>query len=64
MQGPDTTSLYPANTGSGRSWVRGKRRHGLVVGRGGKPILGFLLRLFWGKCLAEMTCHPKEERMS
>ena len=44
-RGPDTTSLYPANIGSDGSWVRGKRRHGLAVGGGKKPILGFLLRL-------------------
>ena len=44
-----TTSLYPANIGSGESWVRG---HGLAVGNGKKPIIGFLLRLFLG----EMSC--------
>ena len=58
---PGTTSLYPANIGSGGSWVR---EHGLAVGKGKKPILGFLLRLFWGKCPARITCHPKEARMS
>ena len=42
----DTTSLYPANIGSGGSWVRGKRGHGLAVERGKKPYSGFLLRLF------------------
>ena len=65
-----TTNLYPANKGSGGSWVRG---HGLAVGRERererererkKPILGFLLRLFCGKCPTWMTCHPKEARMS
>ena len=53
-QGPDFTSLYLANTGGGGSWVRGKK----VWSGGrekGKPILGFLFRLFWGKCLAGMT---------
>ena len=63
-QDPGTTSLYPANIGSGGSWVRGKRRHGLAVGRGKKLILGFLLKLFWGKCPVVMTYHPKETRMS
>ena len=58
---PGTTSLYPVNIGSGGSWVRG---HGLVVGRGKKLILGFLLRLFWEKCSIGITCHPKEVRMS
>ena len=68
-QSPDhgkcmSSSLYPVNIGSGRSWIRGKRGHGLAVGRGKKPILGFLLRLFWGKCPVGMTCHPKEVMMS
>ena len=64
MQDLDTTSLYPTNIRSGGPWVRGKRGHGLIVRRGKKPILGFLLRLFWEKCPAGMTCHPKEVRMS
>ena len=64
VQDPSTSNLYLANIGSGGSWVRGKRGHGLVIGRGKKPILGFSLRLFWGKCLAGLTCHPKEARMS
>ena len=58
-----TTSLYPVNIGNGGSWVKGKRVHGLAVGRRKKPILGFLLKLFWGKCPAGITCHPKEVRM-
>ena len=58
---PGTTNLYPVNIGSGGSWVIG---HGLAVGRGKKPIMGFLLRSFWGKCSAGMTCYPKEVRMS
>ena len=39
-----------------RSWVRGK---GVWFGGGerGKPILGFLLGLFWGKCSVGMTYH-------
>ena len=41
-------------------WVRGKREYGLTIGRREKPILGFLLKLFWGKCPAEMTYHPKK----
>ena len=56
-----TTNLYLANIRSGGSWIRG---HGLAVGRGKKPILGFLLRLFWGKCPVKMTYHPKEVRIS
>ena len=49
---------------SGGSWVRGKRGYGLAVGRREEPILGFLLKLFWGKCLARMTYHLKEGKMS
>ena len=49
--------------GSG-PWVRGKRRYGLVVERRGKPILGFPLKLFWGKCPVGMTWHPKKAKMS
>ena len=40
VQVPDITSLYPANTGSGGSWVKGKRGYGLAVGR--------RENLFWG----------------
>ena len=39
-----------------RSWVRGKRVWFGGEERG-KPILRFLLGLFWGKCLAGMTYH-------
>jgi len=45
-QGLGTTNLYPANIGSGGSWVKGKRGYDLVVGRRGEPILRFLLKLF------------------
>ena len=62
-QGPDITSLYPANIGRGGSWVRGKRSWS-SGGERGKPILGFLHRLFWGKCHVGMTYRPKEVRMS
>ena len=58
------TLAPPANIGSGGSWVRGKRGHGLAVKRGKKPILRFLLWLFWGKCLTGMTYHSKEARIS
>ena len=63
-QDPSTTNLYPANIGSGGSWVRIKRGYDLAVGRGKKPILVFLLRLFWGKYPVGMACHPKEVKMS
>ena len=49
-QGPNFPSLYLANTGGGGSWVRGKRVWS-GDGERGKPILGFLLRLFWGNVL-------------
>jgi len=50
-QGLGTTYLYPANIGR---WVgQGYERVcGLAVGRRGKPILGFPLKLLWG----EMSC--------
>ena len=47
--------------------------HGLEVkdkrawsgsGERGKPILRFLLKLFWGKYPVGMTYYPKEVRMS
>ena len=38
-QGLDFTSLYPANTGGGGSWIRGKRVW-FGSGERGKPILG------------------------
>ena len=62
-RGPDFTSLYLANTGGGGSWVKGKRVWS-GSGERGKPILGFLLRLFWGKCPTGMTYRQKEVRMS
>ena len=55
-------SLVPNQYRSDGPWVRGKRGYGLAVGRRGKPILGFSLKFFWGKCLAGMTYHPKKER--
>ena len=50
----------PNQFNCGGPWVRGKRGCGLAVGRSGKPILGFLLKLFREKCPAGMTYHPKE----
>ena len=38
--------LVPSQYRSGGLWVRCKRGYGLVVGRRGKPILGFPLKLF------------------
>ena len=46
---PGTISLYPANTGSGGSWVRGR---GLVVGREKKTYSGIFAQTF----LREMSC--------
>ena len=45
-------------------WIRGKRGYGLTVGRRRKPILRFPPKLFGEKCLAGMTYHPKEIKMS
>ena len=58
-QDSDTTSLYLANIGSGGLWVRG---HGLVVGRRKKPILEFLLKLFWGECSNWDDMPPKRSK--
>ena len=52
--------LVPSQYRYGGPCVRGKRGYSLVVGRRGKSIMGFLLKLFWGKCLAMITYHPKE----
>ena len=49
MRDPGTTSLYPANIGSGGSWVKG---HGLAVGRGKKTYSGVLAQALLG----EMSC--------
>ena len=46
-----------------RSWVRGKKAWS-GGGERGKPILGFLLRLFWGKRPTGMAYRPKGARMS
>ena len=56
--------LVPSQYKHGRTWVRDKRGYDLVVGKKGKSIMGFLLKLFWGKCLAGVTYHPKEGKMS
>ena len=51
-QDPSTTNLYPANIGSGGSWVRVKRGHGLVVERGKKTYFEVLAQ----DLLREMSC--------
>ena len=56
--------LLPSQYRRDEPWVRGKKGHGLAVGRRGKPILGFPLKLFWRKCPAGMTYYPKEGKMS
>ena len=43
-QGLGTTNLHPANRRG--PWVKGKKGYGLTVGRRGKLILGFSLKLF------------------
>ena len=63
-QGLGTTHLYPTNTEVVGHGSEGKRRYGLAVSRRGKPILGFPLKLFLGKCPAGMTYHPKEGKMN
>jgi len=56
--------LVPSQYKNGGLWVKGKRGYGSAVRRRGEPILGFPLKLFWGKYLAEMTYHSKEGKMS
>ena len=56
--------LVPSQYRSDGPWVRGKRRYGLAMGRKGELILGFPLKLFWGKCSTGMTWPPKEGKMS
>ena len=54
----------PSQYRSDGPWIKGKRGYGLEVGRREEPILGFPLKLFWRKCAAEITYHPKEGQMS
>ena len=56
--------LVPRQYRIGGSQVRSKKGYGLAVGRREKPILGFPLKLFWGKCLTGMTYYPKKGKMS
>ena len=60
-QGSDTTHLYLANT---RAVGHGSEVREGMVWRRGKSIMGFSLKLFWGKCPAGITYHPKEGKMS
>ena len=52
--------LIPSQYRYDGPWARGKRGYSLVVGRRRNSILGFSLKLFWGKCPAGMTYHQKE----
>ena len=56
--------LVPNQYKNSGPWVKGKRGYSLAVRRIGKSILGFSLKLFWGKCPVRMTYHPKERKMS
>ena len=56
--------LVPSQYKGSGPWIKGKREYDLVVGKRGKSILGFPLKLFWGKCPVRMTYHPKEGKMS
>ena len=59
-QGPDITSMYLANTGSGGLWVRGKRGHGLVVGRRENLLWGYYSGSFGGNVLLEQHTAQKK----
>ena len=61
-QDPGTTSLYPANIGSGGSWVRGKRRHGLAVGEREKTYSGVLAQALLGKMSCWDDIPPKRSK--
>ena len=56
--------LVPSQYSRGGPRVLGKRGCGLTVGRRGKSILGFTLKLFWEKYLVGMTYHLKEGKLS
>jgi len=56
--------LLPNQYRGGGPWVRGKRGYGLAVVRKGKSILGFSLKLFWGRYPTRITYDPKEGKMS
>ena len=59
-QGPDTTSLYSANTGHGEVGGQRFRGHGLVMGRGEKSIFEVPAQVLSGKYPTGMTYYPKE----
>ena len=59
-QGPDTTSLYPANTGHGKVVGQRFKGRGLVVERGEKSIFEVSAQALSKKCPARMTYYPKE----
>ena len=56
--------LVPSQYRNGGPWVRVKRKYGSEVRRSGEPILGFPLKLFWGKYPTRITYHPKDKKMS
>ena len=58
-QGPDTTSLYPANIGHGEVVGQRFREYGLVVRRREKSIFEVLAQALSGKCPTGMTYYPK-----
>ena len=59
VQGPSTTSLYPANTRYGEVGGQRFKGHGLVVGRGEKSIFEVPAQALLGKCPVGMTYYPK-----
>ena len=61
-QDPSTTSLYPTNIGSGGLWVRGKRGHGLAVGRGEKTYSGVLAQALLGEISCWDGMPPKRSK--
>ena len=62
VQDLGTTNLYPANIGSGRPWVRGKRGHGMAVGRGEKTYYGVLTQALLGEMSYWDDMPPKRSK--
>ena len=54
--------LVPSQYRGGGSWVKGIRGCGLLVGRKGKPILEFPLKLLWGEMSYWDDISPKRSK--
>ena len=61
-QDPSTTNLYPANIGSGGSWVRSKRGYDLAVGEREKTYSGVLAQALLGEISCWDGMPPKRSK--